>query len=151
MKKTRLLAALALASLFTASLALPTIAQAAPTTIAAQKIIRSGTVPTVGQVVDVTNGNQVYLLTDGVFLSLSNPASATDLTVTVTDQFTNAQGYSQNLAVVVGHQTAVVLGPFKKSRWADHAGYLQISYSGSTTTALSVMRLPIGEIDANTK
>lgn len=144
-KIQRLLFLVAAALLFTAP------AFAAPTAITPQKIIRSGVVPTVGQVVDVTNGNKIYLLTDGVFIGLSNPASATDLTVTVQDQFTNAQGTSTNLTVLVARQTAAFIGPFKRARWADGNGYMQLSYTGSTTTALTVLRLPIGEIDANTK
>ena len=147
MKKASLLSAIALGlALMTAS-----VAQASPTAITVQKVIRSGTVPTASQVVDITNGNKIYLLTDGMFLRLINPASATDMTITVKDQFTNPEGYSQDLTVLVARSTTVYLGPFKKSRWADGSGYLQASYVGSTQTAYECLRLPIGEQDAQTK
>lgn len=144
-----------------ALLAMPFLAEmakAAPTVLAAQKILRSGVTPTAAVysgtgvgLADVTNGNKIYMLTDGVFLRLNNPAAATDMTITVQDQLVNAQGYSTNVVSLVPRATTIYLGPFKKSRWADGSGYLQCTYVGATTTAIEVMRLPIGELESQTK
>lgn len=125
--------------------------RAAATTLTAQKMLRSGITPTAATLVDVSLGNQVYLLTDGVFLRLNNPAAATDLTMTVTDQFTNPQGYTNDLSVLVPRGGTRYVGPFIKSRWANGSGYMQMTYVGSTTTAIEVFRLPIGEPDSQTK
>lgn len=122
---------------------------AASTLVGSTKIVRVGVTQT-ATTQDATNGNKVLLPTDGVILVFSNPG-ATSTTITATDQYTNEQGYSTNASIYVHGGQTVYAGPWKRTRWSDGNGYLQLSYTGLTTTTLTVVRLPIGEPDSQTK
>lgn len=146
MKKNSLLATLALGL----ALAVPAWLEAATTLPSPTKLLRSGVSPTATTVGAVTDF-KTLLLTDGVLIQLTNPGVSA-FTFTATDQLISPiTGVATNATVVVVSGTTAVLGPWKKSRWADGQGYLNWSASGMSTTTVTQYRLPIGEPDSQTR
>ena len=127
-------------------------AQAASVKIGAPstKILRSGVTAT-AESISYTAGNYVDL-TAGELLILSS--AALDVTMTAVDQRTSIEGYTTNATAFCPAGGTRYVGPFLKSRWGDTNGRLQLTWSTSQAgvgVTVSVMRLPFGEPEAQTK
>jgi len=133
-----------------AVLLLASQAQAAATAVGVTKVVRSGVTLT-AQAIDYAGGNYVPL-TGGEFIVVIT--SAMDLTMTVTDQQTNLNGYTNDAVCFTPAGKTKIFGPWNPNRWGDGNKRCQFTWTASgSTTGATVMggKLPYGESEATTK
>ncbi len=84
------------------------------------------------------------------FLHIKN-ASVSPITVTIASNQDSNFGTDEDVAAVVAATDELMLGPFRKARFADGNGNMALTYSDVTTLTLAVLRNPDGDSDADTK
>lgn len=117
-----------------------------PTTLTVLAAAQAGTAIT-ESAADQANGNR-FVITGKEVVHVNN-GDAADHTITIASQVNCNQNHDHDLAVVVAAGAHKVIGPLPKARFADAAGYCQISWSAGTDTdtKVYVVRNPDGDPD----
>lgn len=118
----------------------------AATTLSVQQISESAIAPTYNSA-DTVNGNQVLNPDQNFYLHFKNAHVSNSSTATITAQKTslNIPGYGDvtigNISVSLAASSEKVVGPFPAQAYNDANGYVQVSYTGTGTVSVAVLKV----------
>lgn len=120
---------------------------AAPTTLTVQELSETAYTQSLSSA-DTANGNRVLNPNGDVFFILSNPGGSTaDVIFDAASSSVEVPGYGpltkSDLTVSLGATTTKLVGPFAKRAWNDSSGYVQLTFSGAGSNAVTLKALKL--------
>lgn len=118
----------------------------AATVLSVQQISESPAAPTYNAA-DTVNGNSFLNPDQNIYLHFKNNHATNSSTATITAQTTslNIPGYGDvtigNISVSLAALEEKVVGPFPAQAYNDANGYVQVSYAGTGTVVVAVLKV----------